>query len=209
MSEHDEQVEEEPADRGAEASEDTPCQGAPDESAAEPEPSQLVALSTKRTTRRSMLLKVGVAMNVVAAGMIGVPIVGYVASAARRRAYRKWIAIGKVDDYPERATRIAEYVNPFTVPWGGQTSTMPCWVRRIAGEDFQVFAINCTHLGCPVRWFQQSGLFLCPCHGGSFYEDGSHAAGPPPRGLYEYEHRIRNGNLEIRAGHVPTLERPV
>jgi hypothetical protein len=34
-----------------------------------------------------------------------------------------------------------------------------CWVRRIAGDQFQVFAINCAHLGCPVRWFAQSGLY--------------------------------------------------
>jgi hypothetical protein len=30
------------------------------------------------------------------------------------------------------------------------------WVRHIVGDQFQVFAINCAHLGCPVRWFAQS-----------------------------------------------------
>ncbi len=82
---------------------------------------------------------------------------------------------------------------------------MPCWVRRIAGEKFQVFAINCTHLGCPVRWFQQSRLFMCPCHGGVFYEDGSHASGPPPRGLFVYEHKVEDGELKILGGNLPTL----
>src|SRR5206468_7045888 len=69
----------------------------------------------------------------------------------------------------------------FTRPWDGATANIPCWVRRQNGETFQVFAINCTHLGCPVRWFEESHLFMCPCHGGAFYEDGSHASGPPPR----------------------------
>ena len=81
----------------------------------------------------------------------------------------------------------------YTRPWDGATADIPCWVRRIEGEKFQIFAINCTHLGCPVRWFQESHLFMCPCHGGAFYEDGSHASGPPPRGLYEYEYKIEHG----------------
>jgi menaquinol-cytochrome c reductase iron-sulfur subunit len=82
-------------------------------------------------------------------------------------------------------------------------------VRRIEGERFQVFAVNCAHLGCPVRWFPQSRLFMCPCHGGAYYEDGSRASGPPPRGLFEYEYRVTNGALWVRGGQLPTLSRPV
>ena len=81
-------------------------------------------------------------------------------------------------------------------------------MRRIEGDKFQVFAINCTHLGCPIRWFQESRLFMCPCHGGVFYEDGQRASGPPPRGLYEYQHKVENGQLMIHGGHLPTLASP-
>src|SRR5258705_3524266 len=77
------------------------------------------------------------------------------------------------------------------------------------GEKFQIFAINCTHLGCPVRWFQESHLFMCPCHGGAFYEDGSHASGPPPRGLYEYEYKIEQDRLWVRGGWAPALSAAV
>jgi menaquinol-cytochrome c reductase iron-sulfur subunit len=77
-------------------------------------------------------------------------------------------------------------------------------VRHIAGDQFQVFAVNCAHLGCPVRWFQQSGLFMCPCHGGAYYQDGSRASGPPERGLFEYPTRVRDGILTIQAGELPT-----
>ena len=94
-------------------------------------------------------------------------------------------------------------------PWDGQTADIPCWVRNLDGRNFQVFAINCTHLGCPVRWFQESRLFMCPCHGGAFYEDGSHASGPPPRGLYEYEYKIEQGQLWVRGGQLPTLSEPL
>jgi menaquinol-cytochrome c reductase iron-sulfur subunit len=67
-----------------------------------------------------------------------------------------------------------------------------------------VFAINCAHLGCPVRWFPQSNLFLCPCHGGAYYQDGSRASGPPERGLFEYHYKVAGGKLLIKAGEMPT-----
>ncbi|MFP6640608.1 MAG: Rieske 2Fe-2S domain-containing protein, partial [Myxococcota bacterium] len=86
---------------------------------------------------------------------------------------------------------------------------IPCWVRHISTDRFQIFAINCAHLGCPVRWFPQSGLFMCPCHGGVYYEDGSRASGPPPRGLYEYEYRIHKNRLEVRGGQTPNLSESV
>ena len=106
---------------------------------------------------------------------------------------------------PEGETRLATYRNPFVRPWDGDTGNVPCWVRRISTDKLQVFAINCAHLGCPVRWYPQSGLFMCPCHGGAYYSDGSRASGPPPRGLFEYDYKIEGGQLWIKAGQVPTL----
>ena len=85
---------------------------------------------------------------------------------------------------------------------------VPCWVRRIDSESFQVFAINCTHLGCPVRWFQESRLFMCPCHGGVYYRDGSRASGPPDRALVEYPWRVEKGQIIIQAGQLPTPGAP-
>jgi len=90
------------------------------------------------------------------------------------------------------------------MPTDGKTVDTACWVRRIEGDQFQVFAVNCAHLGCPVRWFPQSGLFMCPCHGGAYYRDGSRASGPPERGLFEYPHKIENGLITIQAGELPT-----
>ena len=101
--------------------------------------------------------------------------------------------------------RLAVFRNPFTRPWDGATGDIPCWVRRTAAEQFQVFAINCVHLGCPVRWFPQSGLFLCPCQGGAYYSDGARASGPPERGLFEYKYKVEDGQLWIMGGMMPTL----
>jgi len=161
-------------------------------------------------SRRSFLFKLGTALNVVAATLLAIPVIGYIFSSFRARTpYQAWIMLGAVDSFAENQTRLATYRNPYTRPWDGATADIPCWVRRLSGEKFQVFAINCTHLGCPVRWFQESHLFMCPCHGGVFYEDGTHASGPPPRRLYEYQYKIENGQLWVRGGQLPTLSEPV
>jgi menaquinol-cytochrome c reductase iron-sulfur subunit len=159
-------------------------------------------------SRRNALLKLGAGLNAVAGLLIGVPVLGYVLSTFSKKSPRNWVSLGGVDHFPEGNTRLAVFRNPVTKPWDGETTEVPCWVRRVEGEKFQVFAINCTHLGCPVRWFQQSRLFMCPCHGGVFYEDGSHASGPPPRGLFQYEHKVEAGQLKVLGGNLPTLAEP-
>jgi quinol---cytochrome c reductase iron-sulfur subunit, bacillus type len=160
-------------------------------------------------SRRGFLFRLGVALNVLGGALVGIPLVGYIVAPARRHERQSWIALGAVSQYPEGETRLAVYDNPASVPWDGVSAKTACWVRRIDGERFQIFAINCAHLGCPVRWFPQSRLFMCPCHGGVYYEDGSRASGPPPRGLYQYEYEIRDGRLWVRGGQLPTLAGPV
>src|SRR6201999_4154183 len=112
--------------------------------------------------------------------------------------------LGQVNDFPEGETRIATFKNPNVMPTDGKTVDTACWVRRIEGNQFQVFAVNCAHLGCPVRWFPQSNLFMCPCHGGAYYADGSRASGPPERALFEYRHRIARDELFILVEEMPT-----
>jgi len=172
------------------------------------EPSQ-VPQDTREPTRRRALFIAGSMLNGIAGVLLAIPLIGFLFSAAiKRKDPRAWISLGAIDSFPEGKTRMAIYRNPFTHPWDGQTANVPCWVRRVQGDRFQVFAVNCTHLGCPVRWFQESGLFMCPCHGGVYYEDGSRAAGPPPRGLFEYAYKVEEGQLWIKGGQMPTLAEP-
>lgn len=158
-------------------------------------------------SRRSFLFKLSLVLNGAVGAVLAVPIVGYLLGPALKRDqdYNSWIPIGPIADFPEGETRLVDYRNPVTTSSDGVTGNVPCWVRRIQGTKFQVFAINCAHLGCPVRWFPQSRLFMCPCHGGAYYEDGSRASGPPERGLFEYQYSIADGKLMINAGQMPTL----
>ncbi|HSY11410.1 MAG TPA: Rieske (2Fe-2S) protein [Verrucomicrobiae bacterium] len=165
-------------------------------------------MSDSEVSRRQFFVKLGVVLNGLAAVVLATPVVGYLLAPMIRGKsgdYHKWISLGELDEFPEGQTRLAKYKNPISNPWDGETDNIPCWVRRVQGEQFQVFAINCAHLGCPVRWFPQSGLFMCPCHGGVYYQDGGRASGPPERGLFEYKYKVEGGHLMIEAGQLPTL----
>ena len=163
---------------------------------------------TGELSRREWLTKIGLLLNGLAVTVLAMPIIGYLVSpliGADKGQYKRWITLGDLSEFPENQTRLAKFENPITSFADGDTDHIPCWVRRMQGENFQVFAVNCAHLGCPVRWFPQSGLFMCPCHGGVYYEDGSRASGPPPRGLFEYPFKVESGKLMIEAGQLPTL----
>jgi Rieske Fe-S protein len=158
-------------------------------------------------TRRGLFMKLGILFNGLVATALAVPIGRFLLSAVTRgRAdgYLDWVSLGPVSEFPEGETRLATFRNPLVMPTDGKTVDTACWVRRVEGDQFQVFAVNCAHLGCPVRWFPQSGLFLCPCHGGAYYRDGSRASGPPERGLFEYPYKVQNGLITIQAGELPT-----
>jgi menaquinol-cytochrome c reductase iron-sulfur subunit len=158
-------------------------------------------------SRRVFLFKLSLLVNGAVGAVMAVPILGYLLGPALKKSSTNdaWIDLGEVSEFPEGETRLVNFRSPVTTEWDGQTGDIPCWVRRISGNTFQVFAINCAHLGCPVRWFAQSKLFMCPCHGGAYYADGARASGPPERGLFEYDHRITGGKLMISAGNMPTL----
>ena len=163
-------------------------------------------------SRRGFFMKLGILFNGFAAIVLALPIARFLFSSitrGRENGYLSWVRLGDVGNFPEGETRMATFRNPLVMPTDGKTVDTACWVRRIAGDQFQVFAINCAHLGCPVRWFPQSGLFMCPCHGGAYYRDGSRASGPPERGLFEYPYKIENGVLTISAGQLPTPGDPV
>jgi quinol---cytochrome c reductase iron-sulfur subunit, bacillus type len=161
-------------------------------------------------TRRELLTKLAILFNGLVGLALAVPIVGFLLSAITRgrgNAYLAWVPLGAVSQFPEGETRLATFRNPYVTPTDGKTADTACWVRNIGADKFQVFAINCMHLGCPVRWFPQSGLFMCPCHGGVYYENGERASGPPPRGLFQCVWRVRAGQLEVQSPHLPTLQK--
>lgn len=164
-------------------------------------------MAENQVSRRTALVKLGLILNSIIGAFLAVPIVRYLLSPVTRErkvGYESWLSLGELKQFPAGQTRLATYRNPVVNAWDGDTSDIACWVRNVDDQNFQVFAVNCAHLGCPVRWFPQSSLFMCPCHGGAYYQDGSRASGPPERGLFQYHYKVENGQLLIKAGEMPT-----
>jgi Rieske Fe-S protein len=153
----------------------------------------------------------------VAAAVVGVPFVGYLFGA--RKAPVDWVRLGPVADFPHNQTRMVTFDSPLRQPWDGMVAHTGVYVRYEGPDEsepdetkrhrFLVLAVNCAHLGCPVEWFAESGLFMCPCHGGVYYANGERASGPPPQGLYRCVYRVTRARgrlqLEVQAPHFPTL----
>jgi Rieske Fe-S protein len=155
--------------------------------------------------RRRFLKWLTFIMSGAATALVAVPFIGYFFGALRKHE-APWLTLGPLSKFPLNETRLQTFDNPLGTPWDAMAARMGVYVRYLGENQFLVFAMNCAHLGCPVTWFAQSGLFMCPCHGGVYYEDGERASGPPTRGLFQCAWRVSNGELEIQAPHLPTLQ---
>ena len=104
-------------------------------------------------TRRTFLFKLAVGLNVAVGAVLAVPLIGYLLGPAMKKDKDTgaWVNLGPLKDFPEGETRLADFISPVKALGDGQTAKLACWVRRISGEQFQVFALNCAHLGCLVR----------------------------------------------------------
>lgn len=49
---------------------------------------------------------------------------------------------------------------------------------RESAERVNLFAVNCSHLGCSIAINTDAKRFECPCHGSQFHLDGSVLHGP-------------------------------
>ncbi len=175
----------------------------------EPTHDRAQTLAGPSTGRRRFFRWLTYALGALATLILSFPFVGYLLGARRRPV--TWVNLGSAGEFPTGETRLVTFDNPIRQPWDGLAAHIGVFVRKQGDETsekdrFLVFAANCAHLGCPVSWFPQSGLFMCPCHGGVYYASGERASGPPPRGLYHCVWRVRGGKLEIQAPHYPTLQ---
>lgn len=164
------------------------------------------------TGRRTFMRLFTAIFGAIAATVLSIPLVGYFFGLRKRSVF--WVDLGSVADFPLSQTRRIDFDNPLRQPWDGVTALTGVFARYEGKNDqqedqFLVLSVNCAHLGCPVTWFPQSGLFMCPCHGGVYYANGERASGPPPRGLYHCVWRVNDGRLQIQAPHYPTLQDPL
>jgi menaquinol-cytochrome c reductase iron-sulfur subunit len=163
----------------------------------------LAVESPEVISRRRFFEKLSIALASFCAAVVGIPLIGFVIAPLFRKVPEQWVTLGKVDDFQIGKTVTVPVVDSSSLPWAGITAKNAIWLRRESATSFIAFSANCTHLGCPVRWMEGAELFMCPCHGGVYYSDGSVAAGPPPRPLFRYNVRVENGEVKMNSVVVP------
>ena len=157
----------------------------------------------EEVTRRGFFELLSLGLGGLCGLMLAIPGVGFVLAPLFRKPPELWRGVGKLDQFKIGETVNVAFLDPSPLPWAGVTAKTAAWLRRVNDTEFIAFAVNCSHLGCPVRWLQSANLFMCPCHGGVYYEDGSVAAGPPPRPLTQYSVRIQNNEVQIQTRPLP------
>lgn len=153
--------------------------------------------------RRAFLARVGIGLGALGAAIVAVPVVGFLLAPFFERRVQIWRPVGAVDGFRTGETVKVDFPDSSPLPWAGVVAQTAAWLRREGEDRFVAFSVHCTHLGCPVRWLPSANLFMCPCHGGVYHQDGTVAAGPPPKPLAQYPVRVRNGQVEIRTSPIP------
>lgn len=69
----------------------------------------------------------------------------------------------------------------------------------IRKSDTEITAISavCTHLGCIVKYHEEAGQLVCPCHGARYDFTGRVLGGPAPKALTSYAVRLEGGNIVV------------
>lgn len=159
--------------------------------------------STSECPRRSFFARLSMSLSALLGAAMTLPGIGFVLGPVVRKPDQRWRAVGEVNSFKVGETVLVSFEDAAQVPWAGVTTKTGAWLRRVSESDFIAFSINCRHLGCPVRWVAESSLFMCPCHGGVYYADGTVAAGPPPEPLHRYHVRVQGDQVQIQTGPIP------
>jgi len=157
----------------------------------------------KEISRRNFMMKLSLGFAAVSAAVAAIPVVSALLAPLLESTPETWRKVGAVNDFALGSTSLVTFINADPKPYAGVTAKSAAWLRRNDKDNFIAFAANCTHLGCPVRWEEKAGLFMCPCHGGVYYKDGTVAAGPPPKPLTKYKVRVYKGEVQIKTEPIP------
>jgi len=185
--------------------------GMPAPSAAPTERKRLGQFPLKESSvsRRSFLMRSLAWTTAAIGGVLAAMGLGAITAPALRSAEDQWSPIGRPGDpgpgEPDLATLNIPMLTSFTslvkdAYMAAAPQQIPVFVINNGNDDFTIFDVRCTHLGCPVTWSDQNKQFDCPCHGAIFSEKGAVEAGPPARPLDRYTYKLENGVLY--AGHI-------
>ena len=151
-------------------------------------------------TRRRAFTVAAQGLGGIAGAAIILPAVGFAVAPIFHRGKERWEAVGPVDDFVVETYRQVVFTETEGIGDAGKTTAYVRKGSELFDEDpASIVAVSnrCAHLGCPVRFVEAAGNFICPCHGGVYDFRGAVSGGPPVRPLDRFYTRLRNGQVEV------------
>jgi len=162
------------------------------------------AFDGETVTRRRFMNVTAQGFGMAATAAFALPALGFALGPVFERTKMPWQPVGTLKDFNETTyvTRVITIVQGI-----GEAGKSTAYVRlRNPAIDTEpedqfnrIIAISsrCNHLGCPVRFTQAAGKFICPCHGGVYDFRGLREGGPPVRPLDRFYTRIEGDQVQI------------
>ena len=162
------------------------------------------AFEGETVTRRRFMTGTAHVAGAVATAAFTLPALGFALGPVFEKTEERWEDVGAAGDFSDQ-TYVPKVI---TLVGGiGQAGKTTVYVRRRnpkidterADQYNQYIAIStrCMHLGCPVRFVEAAGRFICPCHGGVYNFRGEVDGGPPVRPLDRFYTRVRGDRVEV------------
>ena len=193
-----------------------PAAPAPEEAATDGAPERSPG---ERFPRNKFLEGATLGLGAVIGGIVTLPVLGFAILPGFLKQKAHKVDIGPLSDFEEHQWKVVTFIRD---PAQGEISRRTAFVRNnglLNGvPDVTVLSNRCAHVGCPVQpggpVFEKqektiktdngdvlitpvlpAAGFICPCHGGTYDQEGVRIAGPPVRGLDRYEFEVINGRL--------------
>jgi Rieske Fe-S protein len=159
-------------------------------------------------TRRKAFTVAGQALGITAGAVVALPAIGFALAPVFEQKGDFWQTVGPVGDFsPDTYKPVVITI----VEGTGESGKSTAYVRQgnpqiTAGQskyppetpdEYIAISTRCAHLGCPVRFTEAAGNFICPCHGGVYGFLGERIGGPPVRPLDRFQTRVTDGQVEI------------
>lgn len=154
-------------------------------------------------TRRKVFTVGAQAIGGLAGAAVILPAVGFALAPVFHRGTERWETVGPIRDFASDTYKPVVFT---LVPGIGDAGKTTAYIRKGSkdlGEkssDFVAISTRCAHLGCPVRFVQAAGNFICPCHGGVYDFQGKVIGGPPVRPLDRFQTRLTTDGSQLELG---------
>jgi Rieske Fe-S protein len=174
--------------------------GEPREDGAAAKPSPAGYFEGESMTRRTAFTVAGQALGGLAGAAIALPAIGFAVAPIFDRPEERWESVGPTSRFTPDTYRPVTFTQVEGIGEAGKTTA---YVRRgdpQLDEDpnsYIAISTRCAHLGCPVRFVQAAGNFICPCHGGVYDFQGKVIGGPPVRPLDHFQTRVQAGQVQL------------